>query len=133
MKDEQIRLVQSSFARVFARKAELAERFYVHLFERLPDAKSLFRGDFFAQKEMFATMLASTVRGMNDVQAFHTMGQALARSHARFNLRRDDLDKAAEALSAAFRDVFGDTLNAQEQEAWDVAMRRLTRMLATPE
>ncbi|MCE8512496.1 globin domain protein [Ruegeria pomeroyi] len=132
MTDDQIRLVHSSFARVFARKAELTERFYHHLFRELPDSRRLFKGDFPAQKEMFASMLAATVRGMSDAKSFQLLGRGLARSHARFNLNHADLKKAARALQTALSDVMGDALSPEETAAWNEAVAQLMEMLAAP-
>lgn len=132
MTDDQIRLVQSSFARVFACKADLTERFYLHLFQELPDSRRLFKGDFPAQKEMFASMLAATVRGMSDAKSFRSLGRSLARSHARFNLNRDDLKKAARALQTALSDVMGDGLSPEETTAWNEAVAQLMEMLTAP-
>ncbi|NDW46191.1 globin domain-containing protein [Ruegeria sp. PrR005] len=132
MTDDQIRLVQSSFARVFARKADLTERFYHHLFRELPESRQLFKGDFPVQKEMFASMLAATVRGMSDAKNFQVLGHGLARSHARFNLNRADLKKAARALQAALSDVMADGLSPEETAAWNEAVAQLMDMLAAP-
>lgn len=129
MKSQQVALVQSSFARVFARKAELADRFYDHLFEALPEAKSLFRGDFIAQKEMFASVLASSLRSLSDPSGFEVLGQQLARSHARFRLTSAQMISAANALVAALEDVVADDLNADEIAAWSEAFTRLTEMM----
>ncbi|SDC64168.1 globin domain-containing protein [Ruegeria marina] len=132
MTDDQIRLVQSSFARVFTRKADLTERFYHHLFLELPEARRLFKNDFPAQKEMFASMLAATVRGMSDADNFRVLGRGLARSHARFNLNPADLKKAARALQTALADVMGDGLSPDETAAWNAAVAQLMGMLAAP-
>lgn len=129
MKSPQIALVKSSFARVFARKAELADRFYCHLFEALPDARQLFKGDFVAQKEMFASVLAASLRSLSDPPGFEALGRQLARSHARFQLTAEQMKCAANALVAALDDVMADDLSADEIQAWSAAFNRLTEMM----
>lgn len=133
MNTQQIKLIQSGFARVFARKGELTERFYSHLFQNLPEVEALFHKDFAKQKEMFATMLASTVRGLGDGDSFQRFGESLAQSHARFNLTSRHLDGAAQSLMAALRDVMGERLSPAEDAAWREAITRLTGMMAPPE
>ncbi|WP_171173021.1 globin domain-containing protein [Ruegeria sp. HKCCD8929] len=127
-----ISLVQNSFARVFARKGELTERFYHHLFKNMPEAEGLFHGDFMVQKEMFATMLAASVRSLIDKGSFHDVGIALAESHARFNLTATQLQCAASSLMAALRDVMGDDLTPEEEGAWNEAVTRLAGMMVRP-
>ncbi|RBW54512.1 globin domain protein [Phaeobacter gallaeciensis] len=133
MNTHQIKLIQNGFAGVFSRKGELTERFYHHLFLTLPEVEELFHKDFAKQKEMFATMLASTVRGLVDGDSFQRFGESLALSHARFNLTSRQLDGAASSLMAALRDVMGAKLSPEEDDAWNEAITRLTGMMAPPE
>jgi hemoglobin-like flavoprotein len=126
-----IALVQSSFSRVFARKAELTERFYTHLFTCMPEVEPLFRGDFVKQKEMFATMLASTVRSLSNYQSFTQLAQILAQSHARFELTEAQMTNAAQSLMAALHDVMAGKLTPEEEAAWTRAIIKLTSMMVT--
>jgi hypothetical protein len=57
MDPKDIEEMQAGFAAIYGRKAEFADRFYVHLFARMPEAEAMFVGDFTKQKEMFASML----------------------------------------------------------------------------
>ncbi len=131
MDSSDIALVQSSFARVFARKAELADRFYAHLFTRMPEVESLFRGDFVKQKEMFATMLASTVRSLSNYESFSQLAQMLVQSHARFALSEVQMTNAAHSLEAALHDVMEGKLTPEEESAWTRAIVKLTSTMVT--
>lgn len=129
-----IPLVQNSFVRVFAHKAELTERFYFHLFEALPEVRGLFKKEFFHQKEMFSTMLAATVRSMSSVGSFQELGQRLAHQHAGFGVRPEQYKAAANALIAALKDVLDGQLSPEEEEAWQTAITELTnQMMLGPE
>ncbi|WP_406645908.1 globin domain-containing protein [Aliisedimentitalea scapharcae] len=127
-----IQLVQNSFSKAFARKAELADRFYHHLFQVVPEARGLFQKDFFHQKEMFTTMLTSTVRSMSDQKSFADLGDRLAVSHARFGVAPAQYHAAANALIAALRDTLGDDLTREEEAAWTQAIDTLTSQMAGP-
>ncbi|SPJ30430.1 globin domain-containing protein [Falsiruegeria mediterranea] len=131
MDSSDIALVQSSFARVFARKAELTDRFYKHLFACMPEVEPLFRGDFVKQKEMFATMLASTVRSLSNYHSFTQLAQILAQSHARFELTEAQMTNAAQSLMAALHDVMAGKLTPEEKAAWTRAITKLTSMMVT--
>lgn len=133
MDSSDIALVQASFARIFARKAELTERFYAHLFARMPEVQPLFRGDFVKQKEMFATMLASTVRSLSDYSTFAQLADVLAKSHARFELSEAQMTNAAHSLEAALHEVMEGKLTPEEEAVWTRAIVKLTStMVARP-
>jgi nitric oxide dioxygenase len=125
-----ISLIQDSFANVFRHKGELAERFYHHLFTALPEARGMFRNDFFHQKEMFVMMLASTVRSLSSEESFEALGDRLARQHASFGVSSDQYQAATDALVSAMKDVLGEDLSQEEEQAWKMAISRLTRKMA---
>lgn len=131
MDSTDIALVQASFARIFARKAELTERFYVHLFARIPKVEPLFHGDFVKQKEMFTTMLASTVRSLSNYASFTQLAEVLGKSHARFNLSQADMQNAAQSLVAALHEVMEGKLTPEEEVAWTRAITKLTSTMVT--
>jgi len=130
MRHSYISLIQNSFARVFRHKGELAERFYHHLFQALPEAQGLFRNDFFHQKEMFVMMLASTVRSLSSEESFEVLGDRLARQHASFGVSSAQYQAATDALVSAMKDVLGEDLSLEEEKAWNTAINRLTRKMA---
>ncbi|WP_298559123.1 globin domain-containing protein [uncultured Aliiroseovarius sp.] len=129
MDSSDISLVQSSFARVFARKAELTDRFYAHLFARMPEVEPLFSGDFVRQKQMFASMLASTVRSLSDYETFAQLAQKLAQSHARFHLSEVHMENAAQSLVAALHEVMEGKLTPEEEAAWTRAITKLSSVM----
>ena len=131
MDSSDIALVQTSFARIFARKAELTERFYVHLFAKMPEVEPLFHGDFVKQKEMFTTMLASTVRSLANYESFAQLAEVLAKSHARFNLSQAQMQNAAQSLVAALHEVMEGKLTPEEEAAWTRAITKLTSVMVT--
>ena len=125
-----IPLIKNSFSKVYASKAELSERFYHHLFQAVPESKGLFKSDFFHQKEMFSSMLASTVRSMADLKTFTELGERLAQSHARFGVSPEQYQAAADALINALKDTLQDNFTAQEEAAWREAIETLTQQMA---
>lgn len=131
MDNSDIALVQSSFARIFARKADLTDHFYKHLFERMPEVEALFHGDFVKQKEMFTTMLASTVRSLSNYESFAQLAEVLANSHARFHLSEVHMQNAAQSLVAALHEVMEGKLTPEEEAAWTRAITKLTSMMVT--
>ncbi|MEW2912269.1 globin domain-containing protein [Leisingera sp. JC11] len=125
MGPQQIQHVQQSFAGIFARKADLAERFYVHLFTMLPEVRVMFRGNFVKQKMMLTTMIASCVRNLDDPRTLEDIGAQLAQEHAHLELGPHETEAAKRALIAALRDVLGAELDPETESAWASAISRV--------
>lgn len=130
MGPQEIHSVQQSFAGVFARKADLAERFYVHLFIRLPEARRLFRNDFVKQKSMLTAMVAACVKSLNDRQTLEDLGAQLLRAHAHLNLGVRETEAAKRSLIAALRDVLGADLDPETEAAWGRAISLVAGTMA---
>ncbi|KIC11576.1 globin domain protein [Leisingera sp. ANG-M1] len=122
MNTQEIDFVQQSFALVFARKADLAERFYVHLFARIPEARAMFRGDFLKQKTMLTTMIAACVKKLDDRRTLQELGEQLVLVHAHLDLGQRETEAAKRSLIAALRDVLGADLDRQTEAAWGRAI-----------
>lgn len=131
MKTTDIELVQSSFAAIYARKAELADRFYFHLFSQAPDVEHLFGSNFSKQKEMFASMLTYCIKGLTDQKNMDLVGGGLARVHARLNLGEREFAFARGALLASLQDVMGEKLSQEQSDAWTRAISRMMQMMVT--
>lgn len=130
METRDIDELQSSFSAVFAQKADLAERFYHHLFVLLPEVKPLFGADFLKQKEMFASILTSCLKGMVSNQNLSDVSNTLTRVHAEFDLGPREMDLAGQAMMAAFKDILGQDLTPTQSAAWQKAADRVMGMMA---
>ncbi|MBY6067290.1 globin domain protein [Leisingera aquaemixtae] len=130
MQPQDIQHVQKGLAAIFARKADLAERFYVHLFTRLPEARAMFRGNFVKQKAMLMGMIAACVRKLDDPQALAALSGQLLQAHAHLDLGARETDAARRALMAALRDVLGADLDLESEAAWNRAISLVTAAMA---
>ncbi|MCD9147980.1 globin domain-containing protein [Pseudophaeobacter flagellatus] len=131
MDPKDIEEMQASFASIYGRKAEFADRFYVHLFARMPEAEAMFVGDFAKQKEMFAAMLTYCLKGISDHKSLVHAGDALAKTHARFDLGAREAELAIDAMMAAFDDVLGGDLAPTQREVWRLAITRIAGLVLT--
>lgn len=129
MEAQDIEVMQSSFAKIYARKAELAERFYAHLFALLPEVEQLFDGDFAKQKEMFASMLTYCLKGVANNQSMAHTGASLAKTHARYGLGAQETEMAGRAVMAALQDVLGDELSPEQVAVWKQAVQGVMQLI----
>lgn len=133
MDDLAVKCLQDSFVKVFARKALLADRFYEHLFAQVPDARAMFTREMGHQREMFASMLTSSMRAMTDPEGMEEKVALLRGSHAQLGLTSAQLDAGANALMASLLEVMGDQLSDDEKSAWAKAIVLLMRAMAPPD
>ncbi|WP_291729319.1 globin domain-containing protein [Leisingera sp. F5] len=125
MELQEVQHVQQSFAGVFARKADLAERFYVHLFTRLPEARGMFHGNFVKQKAMLMAMIAACVRNLDDPRTLAELSSQLHQAHTHLQLGARESEAAKRALIAALRDVLGPALDPETETAWTSAINQV--------
>ncbi|NIZ13985.1 globin [Phaeobacter sp. HF9A] len=130
LEKEDADLVRASFGKVFARKAELTDKFYEILFQQRPEVKEMFKNDFVRQKEMFAKVLTSGVRSIGDDGNFAPMVDHLLLLHRHLNLVPEHVYIAQGALLAACDVILRPELSSAEFAAWERALRRLFKSMA---
>lgn len=86
MTDDQIALVQSSFAEVAPISEQAAALFYSRLFEIAPEVKPMFSGDMVAQGHKLMKTLNVAVNGLNDLDDHDRGGGGGCSSHSRRSL-----------------------------------------------
>lgn len=123
-------LVRGSFSKVFAHKAELTDRFYLYLFQEIPEAKAMFTHDFSRQKEMFARVLATGVRSLEGDAELAPLIERLLLHHRGLGLKAAHMHIAQRALLQAMQDIMTGPLTAAELSAWNAALRRLCQSMA---
>ncbi len=123
--------IQISFSAAYARKAELGERFYLHLFRLLPETERFFAGDHSKKKEVFASMLTCCLKSMvNSQRPTHTC-TTLATTYSRVGFGLREEEGASRALMAALDDVMGRDLSETQSAIWRRAVARVMRRMVT--
>lgn len=118
MEKNQIQLVQASFAKVLPIADAAAAMFYKHLFELDPALKGLFRGDMREQGKKLMGMIATAVRGLDDIdRLIPAVGQLGAR-HLGYGVKDRDYETVATALLWTLEQGLGDAFTAEVKAAW---------------
>ena len=118
MTPEQVALVQGSFAELGPRTADLAARFYDHLFEADPSLRSMFSQDEGAQEFIFVSEMAVIVRSIARFDAFLARTRDLGAQHSRYGVTYVHYDIAGRALLSALEDTLGPAFTDDMREAW---------------
>lgn len=118
MTPEQRSLVQTSFAKVAPIAVTAAALFYDRLFTLDPKLRSLFKGDMKEQGRKLMGMIATGVRGLDEIETLVPAVHDLGRRHAGYGVTDADYDTVAAALLWTLERGLGDDFTPQVREAW---------------
>ena len=126
MNDDQITLVQESFAKVVPIKDAAAEIFYGDLFETAPEVKPYFADtDMSDQGSKLMATLAVVVNGLRDLEKIVPVAEKLAIGHVDYGVKAEDYDKVGASLLRTLEKGLGEAFTDEVKEAWTVAYTTL--------
>ena len=115
---EQKALVQETFVSVAVISEQAAEIFYNKLFELDPSLKPMFKGDMKEQGRKLMAMLATAVKGLDDLETLVPAVQDLGRRHLTYGVEDAHYDTVAAALLYTLETGLGKAWNPKVQDAW---------------
>ena len=118
MKEEQVKLVQGSYAEVAPIAEQAAEIFYKKLFELDPSLKPLFKGDMKEQGKKLMTMLTAAVNGLNHLDMLVPVVQDLGKKHVGYGVMPEHYDTVGAALLYTLEVGLGDSWTPNVKAAW---------------
>ncbi len=121
MTDDQIQLVQRSFALIDARADAVAARFYERLFALDPALRALFTGDLAAQGRKLMAALRLVVRGLHDLPALLPSVQALGARHTAYGVQPAHYGLVGAALIGTLADTLGEAFTPEVRASWQAA------------
>ncbi len=120
--DRDIALVRQSFARLRDAKAHhrdpFGEMFYAKLFEKMPEARELFRSDLSEQGMRFLSTLGVIVESLEEPEAVSDTLARLGQGHAAYGVQTAHYGPMGEALREAMAAWLGDRYDAETDAAW---------------
>lgn len=129
MTDDQITLVQTSWADVEPISDQAAALFYRRLFEVAPAVRPLFGDDMQEQGRKLMAMLAMVVRGLTRLDDLVPNVQALGRRHAAYGAQPAHYDVVGATLLWTLRQGLGDAFTPAHEEAWADAYALLAQTM----
>jgi hemoglobin-like flavoprotein len=125
MTPHQIKLVQTSFAKVAPIAATAADLFYGRLFEIAPDVRAMFPDDLSGQKKKLMAMLGTAVAGLSHLDTLLPAVRALGQRHAGYGVSAEQYVPVGAALLWTLEKGLGDAFTAETREAWATTYRVL--------
>ncbi len=126
MPQEQIFLVQTSFAKVLPIADSVSEDFYKHLFELDPDLRSFFKSDLVEQQRKLMATLQVVISGLGSPEKIIPAAQDLGRRHVDYGVHDEHYDVVGKALLHALDKNLGDDLTPSMHAAWGELYERIS-------
>ena len=121
MTPHQIKLVQTSFARVAPIAAAAADLFYGRLFETAPQVRAMFPDDLSEQKKKLMAMLGTAVAGLSRLDTLVPAVRALGRRHAGYGVTAAHYTPVGAALLWTLEQGLGEAFTPDVKDAWATA------------
>ena len=126
MTQDQVKLVQQSFAKVAPLSDQAAVLFYDRLFEIAPSVKAMFPADMTEQRKKLMAMLTAVVNGLANLESVLPAASALAVRHVSYGARREHYPVVGAALLWTLEKGLGDGWTPEVADAWTAAYGTLS-------
>jgi len=114
----EILCVQTSFDRMWPNSTVMVDMFYARLFETLPEAQPLFRGDMVQLKHKFIATLAVIVGSLDNMTGLLSVIGKLAKDHVHYGVEAAHYQPVGEALFWSLAQGLGAHWTPDVEEAW---------------
>ena len=126
MTEDQIKLVQRTFAKVAPISEQAAVIFYDRLFEVAPAVKAMFPSDMTEQRKKLMGTLAVVVNGLSNLSSVLPAASALAKRHVGYGARPEHYPVVGGALLWTLEKGLGEAWTPDVAAAWTAAYGTLS-------
>ena len=128
--NEQVALVQTSWAKCVPIADVAADLFYNKLFELDPELRPLFPADLADQKKKLMAMITLAVAGLTSLDELVPKVQELGRRHAvYYKVTAPMFDTVGAALLDTLEKGLGESWDADHKEAWTIVYGVLSKTM----
>jgi len=126
MTQDQVKLVQQSFAKVAPISETAAVLFYDRLFEVAPQVRAMFPADMTEQRKKLMAMLVAVVNGLANLDSILPAASALAKRHVAYGARAEHYPVVGSALLWTLEKGLGEAWTPELADAWTAAYGTLS-------
>jgi hemoglobin-like flavoprotein len=129
MTNEQVLLVQQTFAKVAPIADQAAALFYKRLFETDPSARALFKTDMTEQGKRLMQMIGIAVAGLSKPESIKAAVEDLGRRHVGYGVTDAQYDTVGAALLWTLGQGLGPAFTKEVEAAWTEAYTLLATIM----
>ena len=126
MTEDQVKLVQQTFAEVAPTSEQAAVIFYDRLFEVAPGVKAMFPSDMTEQRTKLMGTLAVVVNGLSNLSSVLPAASALAKRHVGYGATPEHYPVVGGALLWTLEKGLGEAWTPDVAAAWTAAYGTLS-------
>jgi hemoglobin-like flavoprotein len=126
MTQDQIELVQQSFAKVAPISEQAAVLFYDRLFEIAPSVKAMFPSEMSEQRRKLMATLAIVVNGLSNLETIQPAASSLATRHVAYGAKAEHYPLVGAALLWTLEKGLGADWTPDVAKAWTAAYATLS-------
>jgi hemoglobin-like flavoprotein len=126
MTQDQIELVQQSFAKVAPISEQAAVLFYDRLFEIAPSVKAMFPSEMSEQRRKLMATLAIVVNGLSNLETILPAASSLATRHVAYGAKAEHYPLVGAALLWTLEKGLGADWTPDVAKAWTAAYATLS-------
>ena len=129
MTQEQVAVVQQSFAKVVPIADRAAVMFYDRLFEVAPQVKAMFPADMAEQRQKLMATLGVVVNGLSNLESVLPTASALAKRHVAYGAKPEHYPVVGSALLWTLERELGGAWTKEVADAWTAVYGALSRYM----
>jgi hemoglobin-like flavoprotein len=118
--------IKASLPLIRARGLEIVEQFYKRLFEKLPEAPSLFAIGVNKQRIKFYIMLREIVMQVDNWPFINESVKSLGRRHQSYGVQEHHYEAVGIALIEVLSEALGKQFTEEDREAWTALYREIS-------
>ncbi len=118
--------LQQSLDYLLRNEEEFAEKFYARVFEKAPEARSLFKKNMTSQGRLLTHMLAGIVYSMSRPEHLNLGLKLLGESHTRYGVLKEHYPIVLSSLLETIKENLGEIYSDQLIEAWERTLITVT-------
>ena len=126
MTQEQVAVVQQSFAKVAPIADRAAVMFYERLFEVAPQVKVMFSADMTEQRQKLMATLGVVVNGLSNLESVLPAVSALAKRHVAYGAKPEHYPVVGSVLLWTLEKGLDDAWTTEVADAWTAAYSTLS-------
>lgn len=129
MTEQQIQLVQESWAKIAPSSDQVAVLFYDRLFEIATHFKPLFKNDITEQGRKLMRMISMAIHALPNLEQVLPAVQQSGVRHTEYGVQPQDYEVVGAALLWTLEQGLGDDYTAELQEAWTLTYATLADVM----
>lgn len=127
--EDEIEILQDTWAQVVTIKTQAAEIFYASLFETAPEVKSMFTGDMEVQGDKLISTIAKVVNSIDKLDRVTPILQELAISHLEYDVLFEHYAVVGETLLWTLEQGLGEGYTEETEKAWTKAYNIIAKVM----